>query len=168
MDLARAIFPGFYALNDKLSKSSLTDDEETRREQMGYNLTFICSEVSRLLKGPRPSGVKIELRSVYWFDCDFSNVDLHGADIAGFASARMNFKGADLSNLLNYQQSNWGFAGSREKGTDVGTAWWQAAKIDQEVLKYLKEKFFYNKGWDYGTAVTSEEDYQQAIVRLSN
>jgi hypothetical protein len=168
MDLARAITIQYVTLNEKLTKSSLTDDEETRRSKLYDNMTFICSEVSRLLKGPRPSGVQIEFRSIYWFDCDFSNVDLRGAEVAGFQSARMNFKGADLSNLSTYQQSIWGFSGSPEKGTNVGTAWWQASKLSPEALKYLNEKFPYNKDWDYGTAVTSEDDYHQAIMRLSN
>ena len=153
LDLDRSLAGRFNPLDVRYGK--LSDSEERQREALYKEISFICGEVATLLKSPRPKGVVLDLRSIEFWDCDLSNADLSEANLDGFTAFRLVLKGADLTGVRNYRNV-----------TLQGSAWWQASRVSKDLLEYLRKNAAFDVHVGYGTAMTSKEDYDAAILRL--
>jgi uncharacterized protein YjbI with pentapeptide repeats len=129
-DLTRTVVARSYSAYDKKINrgEALTSEEEKTYEAEVEDIKLICDRVSPVLKSKRPAGVKVDLRSVAWWDCDLTNSDLSGANLEGFTPTRINFKGVDLTGATFRQDDSWQF-----------NAWWRAAKISPDLLAFLQK-----------------------------
>lgn len=156
--LDRAISARDNALLDKLNKhQELTASEQHQYDFDQTAVPYICGQLATLLRGPRRPNVPVDLSSVQIWDCDFSNVNLRGANVTGFLPTRVRWSGADLRVTAFGSHELWGF-----------NAWWQAARIRPDLLKYLASNFAYQAGVNYGAVETSKKEYIKALERLSS
>ncbi len=157
LDLTRTILSrGAPVYDKKINRAiALTPQEEKAYDAEFDDIKLICSRVSPLLKSKRPVGVKIDLRSIAWWECDLSNSDLSGANLEAFTPTRINFKGADLTGVTFLQDDVW------------DTAWWKAAKISPDLLTFLSQKWPYDPKIEYNDSSLSMQGYQDDIARLA-
>lgn len=158
VDLSRTIVARVNPIYDKKFNrgETLTPQEQKTYDAELEEIKLICNSVSPLLKATRPAGVKIDLRSVAWWDCDLSNSDLSGAILEVFTPTRVNFKGANLTGATFLQDDVWKY-----------TAWWRAAKMSPDLLAFLRQKWPYDPQLDYADDTVSLQDYQDNIARLA-
>lgn len=158
LDLDRSLWSEWHPLETlRLNKDkTFSDDKSARWSQLYDEVKIVCERVSVVLKSPKPAGVQIDLRSAILWDCDFSHADLRGADISGFVPTRIKWLGGDLSAIKSFAGSSWTL-----------NAWWQAARIDKELLKYLETSAPFDAAVDYGVGSPITIDgYQNDVARL--
>ena len=120
-------------------------------------LRFICTQIHPLLQ-KRPPDRRFDLRFVALFDCDLPNVDLTGADLEGFTTARVSMPGANLSGITSISDGYW-----------KDTVWWDAASLSPKLLDYLKKEapFAADPPGHYGASTKpSQGEYEVALRRL--
>ena len=146
-----------YDPKTKTNNDDLLSPEE--REQLDYftsALSDISLAVTPLLRGPRPTGQNLDLRGTWFKDCDWSGVNLRGANIQDLDLRYAILNGADLSEITSFN------------GVYLyRTAWWQAKRISRELLEYLIKNWPYEEG-AYGPTdvVILPEEYGEALARL--
>jgi hypothetical protein len=134
----------------------LTQAEWQELEHLSTKLQFIATKFAPVLKGPRPVGVKLDLRSVDLWTGDFQGADLSGANLSDADLTALDLKGANLTGITEYQRAAF-----------VGTAWWQASRIGKGLLAYLVKTYPYDRHVAYGSSQeTTEPDYRAQIYRL--
>ncbi|HEY3972047.1 MAG TPA: pentapeptide repeat-containing protein [Candidatus Sulfotelmatobacter sp.] len=135
--------------------SKLSDPERKQVSYLGKDLSLISGKLSALLKGQRPSGEKLDLRSITLYE-DFRGADFSGADITGSTLTGIDVKGADFSGVTGYTGA-----------TFSGTAWWKAARIDHDMLRYLEAAYPYSgTAQYYWETRPSKGDYDSELRRL--
>ena len=122
-------------------------------------LQEISKAVVPLLKGARPQGQSLDLRSAWFTDCDWSGVNLYAADIDNIDLRAADLRGADLGGITSFNNAFL-----------YGTPWWEAKRISSQLLEYLIQKSPYDNKILYGTKYVhvSQQDYQDKISRLRN
>lgn len=133
--------------------SRLTAAEKQKIIYLNADMSLISMKIAPLLKGQRPPNTTLDLRSVTLYN-DFSGADFRGADITGSSMAGINVKDADFSGVVGYGDVPF-----------QATAWWQASKIDRDMLQYLISTFPYNSIAHYPSP-TNPADYQVGIRHL--
>jgi hypothetical protein len=134
----------------------LSVKEEERYLVLYANIAFVGAQLAPLLKSARPTSVVPNLRGISIWDCDLSNADLNGANVADTGFTRVVLKGANLS----------GITAERFHGVAwVGTAWWQVSSISPELRDHLCNVAPFKEGTDYGTPVP-RNDYKTNLERL--
>ncbi len=136
-------------------------------EQQDYDyITSVLTEISvataPLLKGPRPARQVVDLRSAWFLHCDWSGVNLYGADIQNIVLNNAILKGADLGGITSFNDVSFYYS-----------AWWDAKRVSPQLLEYLIKKYPYdvndaNEGYgpNSGDKRVSLKDYTDAIERL--
>jgi hypothetical protein len=136
----------------------LTDDERQEYKYSTDALYEIGKSVTPLLKGPRPQGQNLDLSSTWFVDCDWSEVNLYGANLVNFDLRGADLDGADLGGITSFG------------GAEIyyGTAWWDASRISPDFLDYLIRECPYDPTGRYGTKnkQVSRQQYEDAIKRL--
>jgi hypothetical protein len=135
----------------------LNDDEKQEYEYISSALPEISKAVVPLLKGPRPQGQSLDLRSTWFNNCDWSRVNLYGADIDNIDLRFAELGGADLGGITSFS------------GAELhGTAWWEASRISPELLEYLIRNSPYDAKTRYGMQykLVSPQQYEDSISRL--
>ena len=126
------------------------------QEKIIKELSFIGVQIYPALK-KRPAGAPLDLHSVSFFDCDFSWINLSGANLDGFTPGRVRMDHTDLSGVPNANYGSW-----------KDTAWWKAEKISPDLLRYLKATAPLDNRQYYGANVKLNiEEYQADVKRLS-
>jgi hypothetical protein len=136
----------------------LTPDEQHEYEYINDALPEISKSVIPLLKGPRPQGQSLDLSSTWFVECDWSEVNLYGANLVNFDLRRADLDGADLGGITSFG------------GAEIyyGTAWWDASRISPDFLDHLIRECPYDPAERYGTKhkQVSQQQYEDAIKRL--
>jgi hypothetical protein len=157
LDLNRALRSEFGPLNSLNINNDKTFSgaKAERWGQLYAEMKSVCEQVSTVLKSPRPAGTQIDLRAASLFNCDFSHANLHGADVSGFNPTRIKWVDADLSGITNFSGSDWTI-----------NAWWQAARIDKALLKYLETQASFDAAANYAVGPINIDEYQNDVARL--
>jgi uncharacterized protein YjbI with pentapeptide repeats len=134
-------------------ESKLKKSEKVQLDQLNSKLRFITARLALTLKGPRPAGVTLDLRSTDFWVGDFRGADLSGANLTDANLTSLDLEGANLSGITEYQQAHF-----------VGSAWWRASKIGKGLLEYLVKTHPF-ESYNSETAV-SKADYDAAVARL--
>src|ERR1035438_4222722 len=141
------------ARNNNYSK--LNKAEQQKREFLQNELEFISNKLAPVLKGPRPAGAKVDLRSVN-LEGDFDGADFSGAELRGSSLSDSSVKGANFSGVTGYEGVPF-----------ASTAWWRAGKVDRPLLEYLIRNFPYEERLRLGYApASSQADYEDGVARL--
>ncbi|WP_438392416.1 pentapeptide repeat-containing protein [Caballeronia sp. DA-9] len=101
------------------------------REALSYNLRLICGKISESLQPVPRINFPDHVDGIHFLDCSFANVNLRGAIIKKSHFERVDFRGADLSNVRAFEQSAW-----------EGSNWWDAKRINGPLLFYLLKNYF--------------------------
>jgi hypothetical protein len=131
------------------------DESDPRLQFIMQELDAIGARIAQALREPRPKSISVDfLSNVRVFDCDFSKVDLHGLNLAGFVADRVKLDHADLRDSIS-QNGHW------------GSLWWRADNIGTELHAYLcmnNDKF----QMEAGDAVDSAESAREKSVCAQN
>lgn len=138
-------------LRNDLTK--LNPAEKREWEYLEKDLTFVSARLALLLKGQRPPGTKLNLRSIVFYG-SFEGADFSAADIAGSTMSAIDVKGADFGGVTGYDGVPF-----------QATAWWRASKIDVGLLEYLIKNYPYDERSVYSPA-SNKEEYQAAVTNL--
>jgi hypothetical protein len=166
LQLDRALSP---RLNPLLEKAWNKEDQFTdmsrlsasEKEDYEYIMTVlkdIGAAMPPLLKGSRPPGQVVDLRSAWFYYCDWSGVNLYEANIENIVVRRVSLKGADLGGITSFDNADF-----------YCTAWWDANRISPELLQYLIAKWPCGPNVLYGPNENTNvppEHYKDSIARL--
>ena len=136
--------------------SKVNQAERNERDHLNAKVKFITTKVAPVLKGPRPAGVKLDLRSVDLWGGDFQGADLSGANLSYADLTSLDLRGANLTGITEYQGASC-----------VATAWWQASRIGQGLLDYLVKACSFEDNESYASSQsTSKSDYADKVEQL--
>jgi hypothetical protein len=132
------------------------------KEEYDYILSVlpeINQAVASLLKGARPQGQELDLRSVSAYSCDLNGTNLYAANIENINLQYSDLKGADLGGITSFTGAYL-----------YCTPWWEAKRISPELLDYLIRQYPYDATAQYGTRYVQvpQKDYEDSISRLRN
>lgn len=139
-------------------RASNLSKENEDYEYITSVLKDISVATAPLLKGSRPGGQIVDLRSTWFFECDWNGVNLYEANIENIVLTNSVLKGADLWGITSFN------------GADLYyTAWWEAKRISPQLLQYLINTYPYDPNALYGPNSTkvSLKDYADSIKRLN-
>lgn len=122
-------------------------------------LSFICTQIHPLLQ-KRPTNRFFNLRFVAFFDCDLPDIDLTGANLEGFTTARVTMLRSKLDEVTNFKDGYW-----------KDTAWWEAGSMSPSLLQYLEAEapFKAEPEGHYGrTTMIDEGRYKDSLIRLGS
>ena len=146
-------------LNDT---ARLTTEEKDIYDYTELAIPVISTQISSLLKRPRPAGLSVDLSAASLQGCDFSGADLTSVNIARAHFAWADLKGANLDKISQFEGAYF-----------YHVAWWEAAKISPELLAYLEkdDSSSYKPGVKYGLSSASAvlvepQAYAAALARL--
>jgi hypothetical protein len=137
------------------SGQTLTSDEDVAIRFYSNVVSYICSQLTGLLRSPRPPEFHLDMTYLSIGNCSMSGANLSGANLNGFNPTAVDFEDVDFSGAKNYETATWS-----------KNLWWRARRIDRKMLEFLKTKFPFNPAASYGHAV-SQSDYDASIQRLS-
>jgi uncharacterized protein YjbI with pentapeptide repeats len=140
-----------------IDESKLNKAEKLQLDQLTTKVQFITARIATTFRGPRPSGVSLDLRSTDLWTGDFRGADLSGANLSDADLTYLNLEGANLSGITEYQQVRF-----------TASAWWQASKIGKGLLEYLVKGYPFEAGslnYNSETSV-SKADYEAAVAKL--
>jgi Pentapeptide repeats (8 copies) len=140
------------------TKNPVTEDGKLQATAIYLEIKFLGEKIGTLVRNRRPPDIGLDLHSVALWDCDFSNADLTKANLAGFVPSRVVLRGADLTDVTQFQGGYW-----------KECAWWQASRMSRPMLDYLRSQpeFQYDSRQHYGATQTSEQDYNDGVLRLA-
>jgi uncharacterized protein YjbI with pentapeptide repeats len=149
-------YRSLYAKKQTGDVKKLTQAEKQELEHLSTKLQFIAPKFAPVLKGLRPVGAKLDLRSVDLWTGDFQGADLSGANLSEADLTALDLKGANLTGITEYQGAAF-----------VGTAWWEASGIGQGLLEYLVKTYPFDPRVDYASSQPiAKPDYDAGIARL--
>jgi uncharacterized protein YjbI with pentapeptide repeats len=73
---------------------------------------------------------KLPLDNIYFFYCDFNNIDFEDVDLTDSIFDQVNLDGANLLDVLDSSKNLW-----------AGNIWWRAKAIDSRLLPTLIEQY---------------------------
>jgi hypothetical protein len=160
----------YIAKTDTNDYAKLSDDEKKIDRYDSDAFAKICSQIAPVLRPQRsqvstvfrfqrPSGEELDLSQTYIYNCDWSSVDLAGANLDEARILWVGLKGANLSGITRFS------------GIYIyHVAWWEAESISPELLDFLQNSSDskYKQGAKYGPSYRtfSPEEYAAAVNRL--
>jgi hypothetical protein len=139
--------------------SKLTPEEKKTVSYTAEATREICSQLASVLSAQGPRRTIPDLSDTRFVGCDWSGVDLSGANIERMMLAHVDLEGANLGEVTRFEGASF---------TDV--AWWNAKTIDPKLLEYLEgsRMNMYEERWKYGTRLQTitRAEYSAALRRL--
>lgn len=136
--------------------TKLNETETNELDHLNTKVQFITTKFAPVLKGPRPAGVKLDLRSVDLWTGDFQGADLSGANLGETNLTYLDLRGANLTGITEYQGAAF-----------VGTAWWRASRIGRSLLEYLVKAYPFDPSGIYASSQSiPKSEYEDQVARL--
>ena len=127
------------------------------RATLWNNLRLICAKIGEGLHSAPRTSFPARMDGVHLLECDLSGVEFGNSVVKGTAFERADLRGADLSKIKEFSDSEW-----------RGSNWWEAKAINGPLLLHLLKTYFPYVNGDrlYSQAPPAPAIYRNAVKSL--